>query len=374
MPPSSPLRVALDVTPLVGHRTGIGRVADALFHGLRDRDEVDVDGLLISARGGAEIASSLGSGVTIRRTRLPARAGRWWWRSAPPPLDGFGGLGGSSRGLDVVHGINFVLPPHRAKAGLVTVHDLTAWTHPERVDGVSLDLPTLVARAVRRGAHVHVPSSHVGRLVETHVGVPADRVHVIHNGIDPITPVDPAAGRAHTGGRPYLLSVGTIEPRKGLPVLVEALAGLPDDLVLVVAGRPGWGDDELSAAIVRHGVADRVVRTGAIDGPTLAALMSGAEMLVYPSLDEGFGLPPLEAMSAGLPVVTTSAGALPEIVGDAAPLVPPGDPAALRQAIEAMMSDMATRRRCIEAGHERVAEFCWPDRVTEFVGLYRELV
>ena len=367
----SALSVAIDVTPLVGHRSGIGHVTAAIVDGLVAHDEVDLTGLLISARGAAAVATTHPD-LPVERTVLPARAGRWLWSRGPGPLRSFGGCGSWSTGLDVVHGVNFVLPPHRAAAGLVTIHDLTAWRQPELVDEVSRDLPALVARALAAGAHVHTPSAHVGAEVVERIGVSADRVHVVHNGVTPQPRGSAERGRALAGGRPYVLSVGTIEPRKGLPVLVEALRSLPSDVVAVLAGAPGWGSEALDTAIETHAMRDRVVLTGAVDDGTRADLLAGAELLVYPSLDEGFGLPSLEAMDAGVPVVTTTAGALPEIVGDAALLAAPDDAEALASAILSGMDD-AERQRLIDAGTERVERFRWPDRIAEFVQLYRGL-
>ncbi len=346
-------------------------MAAAIVDGLGARDDVELTGLLISARGGGALEASHPE-LTVGRTMLPARPGRWLWSRGPGPLRSLGGCGRWSASLDVVHGVNFVLPPHRAAAGLVTIHDLTAWRQPELVDAVSRDLPALVDRAIATGAHVHVPSAHVGVEVVERLGISADRVHVVHNGIDPHPTGSAERGRTLAGGRPYLLGVGTIEPRKGLPVLVEAMRALPSDLVVVLAGAPGWGSEALDSAIDTHGVRDRVVLAGAVDDSTRADLYAGAELLVYPSLDEGFGLPPLEAMDAGLPVVTTTAGALPEIVGDAALLVPPDDAEALASAILSGMDD-AERRRLIEVGAHRVERFRWPDRIGEFVDLYRSL-
>ena len=138
----------------------------------------------------------------------------------------------------------------------------------------------------------------------------------------------------------YILAIGTAEPRKDLPALVRAfdhIAADHDDLSLVLAGPPGWGEDALAAAVASSPSRDRVIRTGWLDAPVLAALLRRAALLAYPSVYEGFGFPPLQAMAAGVPVVATRAGSLPEVLGDAAVLVEVGDADALAGALDRVL-------------------------------------
>ena len=176
---------------------------------------------------------------------------------------------------------------------------------------------------------------------------------MIHNGL---TPLQPPLARDESEP-PYILAIGTVEPRKGLPVLVEAFDRIADsvpEVHLKIAGPPGWGEGDLAASLraARHGA--RIHRIGWADDRS--TLIAGAHVLAYPSLYEGFGLPPLEAMSLGVPVVATTAGAIPEVVGDAALLVPPGDGPALSEALVAAVEDAATRKRLISAGAAACAD------------------
>ncbi len=168
-------------------------------------------------------------------------------------------------------------------------------------------------------------------------------------------------------GDQFLLAVGTIEPRKDLPTLVAAfdqLASQRPDLRLVIAGPDGWGAAQLTAAVARSRHQDRIIRTGAVDEATKCELLRSARVLTYPSLYEGFGLPPLEAMSVGTPVVTTEVPAITEVCGDGVSVVPVGDAEAVAKAIDALLGDDELRRRQIERGHEIVARYDW-DRTVD---------
>jgi alpha-1,3-rhamnosyl/mannosyltransferase len=171
-----------------------------------------------------------------------------------------------------------------------------------------------------------------------------------------------------------VLGLGTVEPRKDFPLLVAAFDRLADahpDLLLRIVGAPGWGEDALSAAISAAGHRDRIRRQGWVDD--VAGLIAGAAVFAYPSVYEGFGLPPLEAMSYGVPVVATATGAVPEVVGGAADLVPVGDGDALAAALGRVLDDSAHRDTLIEAGTRRVAAFSWSRSASAMRDLYRRL-
>jgi alpha-1,3-rhamnosyl/mannosyltransferase len=178
------------------------------------------------------------------------------------------------------------------------------------------------------------------------------------------------------GGERYVLAIGTIEPRKNLPGLVRAfdlVAKTDPDVRLVIAGADGWGVDALDHAVAVSPFAGRIVRLGYVSDADHADLLAGASVLAYPSLYEGFGHPPFEAMAAGVPVVTTTAGSLPEVVGDAAELVPPGDEAALADALTRVLTDDALRAELVARGRRRAGAFPWSTAIDNFVGLYRRV-
>ena len=274
-----------------------------------------------------------------------------------------------------MHGTNYVVPPVRSGVRLVTVHDLTAWRFPELVDDHSRAYPALLRRAVDGGAHVHCVSQAVSREVVGDLGIDPAIVHVIPNGFDPVAPGDAAAARQRIG-RPYVLSIGTIEPRKDYVGLVRAMAAVWDehpDVKLVIVGGDGWGVEAFEAAVRQSGAEERVLRVGYVSDGDKADLLAGAEMLVYPSVYEGFGLPVLEAMDRSLPVVATAVDAVTEVAGDAAELVTPGDLDGLADAIITVLTDDEHRDRLVAAGRCRSTAFSWDFTGTAMLDLYREL-
>ncbi len=361
------MRIAIDGTSLVGPKSGIGAVVDAMTSGLAARDDLDLTVLLISRRAGADLGDRLPAGVTLRRLPLPARAYHRAWRYVDRPR---------VTGHDVVHGPNYVVPPTGGGAALLTIHDLTAWRFPELVGGATSTFPALVDAAVRRGAHVHAVSNTVADEVAHFLPIPRERIHAIPNGL--VRPVGGSAeaGLAMTGGHPYLLAIGTIEPRKDHPTLLRAFAELRSqhpELRLVVAGGDGWGIGAYEQALDETGVADAVIRLGYIAEETKADLIAGAALFVYPSIYEGFGLPPLEAAACGVPVVATAVGSIPEVMADGALLVPSGDVAALAAAIDRALTDDRERDRLIAAGFVRSDHYSWDRSIDQLVELYRAL-
>jgi len=241
---------------------------------------------------------------------------------------------------------------------------------PELCRGTSLRYPDLIRRAIRGGASIHTVSQSVADDVIEHFHIERDRVYVIHNGLTPLPP----PVRREDAEPPYVLAMGTVEPRKGLPDLVAAFDRIADslpDIRLKIAGPPGWGEEALAATLRSARHRERIQRIGWSDDRS--SLIAGARLLANPSLYEGFGLPPLEAMSLGVPVVATSAGAIPEVVGDAAALVAPRDVPALAEALLMVAEDATTRERLIALGAERVRLFSWQRAGQQLAHLYRTL-
>ena len=361
------LRVAVDATPLLGSRTGIGVFTHELLAHLPDQG-VDPVAYATSWRGRRALSGLVPPGVAVAARPQAARPLRAVWaRSDLAPIEWWTGA------VDVVHGPNYVVPPTRAAAAVVTVHDLTFVHHPEMSTAATLAYPRLIARAVARGAWVHTESTFVAAELTAELAVPADRITVVPLGVTPPPPGDPARGRALAGAERYVLAVGTIEPRKDHPLLVTAFELLADDdpdLRLVIAGPDGWGADALTARIAASPRRDRIVRLGWVDDTDRAALLRGAAVLAFPSRYEGFGLPPLEAMAVGTPVVATAVGAVPEVVGDAAELVAAGDADALAGALARVLTDAPRRAELVARGTARAAHFGWDRCARGLAGLY----
>ncbi len=374
------LHLAFDATACLGTRTGVGRFATEVLARLGRRDDIDTTAFAVSWRGRNTLSDVVPDGVHVANRPMAARPLRLAWRSTGhPTIERWTGP------IDVVHGPNFVVPPTRAAARVVTVHDLTPVRYPELSTRDTLEYPGLVQRAIDDGAWVHTHSSFVAAEIIEHFGARPERVVVVPSGVTPLVPSTPtsdaARGRQIAGATRYVLALGTIEPRKDLPALVEAfdLLALDDaDLHLVVAGPDGWGIQAFRDAVAAATNRDRIVAVGRVDEETRAALLRGAALLAFPSRYEGFGLPPLEAMAAGTPVVSTDAGALAEVLGDAAELVParllaadrPAGIEALAASLARVLADEDRRTALIAAGLERSARFTWDATADRLADLY----
>ena len=324
LPAERPLRVLIDGTPLLGQRSGIGRYTAALLRELAARGDVDVTVTAFTARGQIELRGAVPAGVAVRGGPVPARVLRALWRSVGwPPTELL------ACDADVLHATNFVLPPSTRARGVVTVHDLAFLDRPDFLSPPQRDLPALVQRSVARAAIICTPSDAVAQQVTRRLSVPEQRVVVTPLGVDrawssAVVPTD--ALRATLGLPPrYLLFVGAAQPRKGLDVLLEAHRSQLGLAPLVLTGPTGWGPALMTSS--------RVHTAGYLDDADLRCVVAGATAVVLPSRDEGFGLPVLEAMAAGIPVVCSDLPALREVAGGLAILVPPGDPAALATAL-----------------------------------------
>jgi glycosyltransferase involved in cell wall biosynthesis len=247
---------------------------------------------------------------------------------------------------------------------------------PELCTPDTLEYPALLRRAIQRGAVLHAPSDAIAAELVEHLGAPAERVVTIPLGLTEVAGGDPAAGHRAAGGASYVLALGTVEPRKNLPVLVRAFDRIADahpDLRLVHAGGDGWDSGAFDHAVRTSPHHARIHRLGYVDAATRADLLAGAAALAYPSRYEGFGFPPLEAMTVGVPVVATAVGSIPEVTGGAARLVPDDDADALAAALEEVLTDTAVRDALVAAGRARAATFSWSATADALAALYRDL-
>ena len=366
------MRVALDVGSLLGPRTGIGVFTDELVRGLAETGDVDVVAYATSWRGRHDIAGVVPEGVAVATRPMAARPLRAAWRrSTWPPIELWTGP------VDVVHGPNYVVPPARRAAAVVSVHDLTMLHFPEMCTADTLAYPALIKAAVRRGAWIHTDTHAIADEVIATFDVPADRVRTVHLAASPLAAEGPssdaAAGRRLAGAERFVLALGTVEPRKDLPGLVAAFDLVADedpDTYLVIAGPDGWGADALTSAIAAARFSGRIKRIGWVTDDDKAALLRAAAVLAYPSRYEGFGIPPLEAMGVGTPVVATDVPAVREVCGNAALLVAPGDPDALAEALHHALADV---HRLSERGRDRSGGFTWARTVAGMTKLYDDV-
>jgi glycosyltransferase involved in cell wall biosynthesis len=375
----SPLAVSLDVSAVPDRPGGAGYYTMAVAQGLASHDGVALT--LIARSGDADRWRDLPGGATVRPVVPEARPARLVFEQARfPALLG-------SLGVQVHHGPHYTMPGRSPVPCVVTIHDCTFFDHPE------WHLRTKAAffrRAIRRaalraGALVCVSEVTAARLracCEVRAPIVVAPHGVDHQRFSADEPA-PGADRAQLAGsgveldRPLVVFLGTLEPRKGVAQLVEAFdqvaSGHPDAL-LVLGGQMGWGlaDTERALAAARHG--DRIVRTGYLPDPAVPALLRQATVVAYPALEEGFGLPALEALACGAPLVTTEGTAMAEMAQGAAQLVRPGDVASLAEALDGALGrgpgDPEWARRRAE-GIAVAGRRTWEASVTEHVRAYQ---
>ncbi|MBF6512477.1 glycosyltransferase family 1 protein [Saccharopolyspora hirsuta] len=326
-----------------------------------------------TAPDGWEVSSVVSRGGDPEAARVPGVAGP---RVLPLPRRAL--IAAWERGLplwpggDSVHAMTPLAPPAKRGRGLVvTVHDTVPWTHPETLTprGVSWHRRA-IGRAARQADALVVPTSAVAAELAEHTG--ATRLAVIGEGVTPSLLAEPDPAVRLDLPERYVLAIGTIEPRKGYPHLVRAMAEVPD-VPLLIVGRPGWGDVDVLRIAADCGL-DRVRVLSSVTDAELAVLLRSATALAAPSLAEGFGLPLIEAMALGVPVVHSDAPALVEVAGDAGVVVPRADPAALAAALREVLGDPVRRGELVAAGRRRVADFTWTRVAREVWALHRAAV
>ena len=364
------LRVAVDATSSLGVQTGIGRVTSQLLDGLARRADVDTTAYAITWRGRQALTSAVPAEVRVATRAFPARLTRSLWpRGRFPSIEYWTGP------VDVVHAANYVAPPTRA-AVLVTIFDLTYAHFPELSAGDALRYPRLVRVAVDRGATVHTASDFVAAEIQELYQLPAERVIRVYPGLGPASTGNAGRGHAIAGNDRYILALGTIEPRKNLPRLVrafDAVAAHDHEVKLVVAGPDGWGVESFTDAIESAHHRDRIERLGWVEERGRHDLLAGATVLAYPSVYEGFGLPPLEAMQAGTPVVAARAGALPEVLEDAALLPDPTSVDDIADSLARVLKDGELRQTLVRRGKERADAYRWDRAIPEYVAAYHRV-
>ncbi|MDA8102482.1 MAG: glycosyltransferase family 1 protein [Nitrospiraceae bacterium] len=369
------MRVGYEATALLGQRTGVGEFCYNALVALAALPEVDLRPFAVSWRRRNRLATSVSGLVPIRQLPMPARPLQASWsRFDFPWVELFTGP------LDVVHGTNFVVPPSLRARRVVTVHDLTPLLYPNVADPSTLVFPRLIARAIRGGAFVHTPSAFVAAQVVEHFSADPERVVAVPHGLPDVPEIGgnaedgaDAGIAARLAGAPYVLGLGTIEPRKGFATLVDAFADLGDrhpDLRLVIAGQPGWGSEEVLSRVEANPHRSRILLPGYVSSSERFKLLARASVFAYPSIYEGFGLPPIEAMALGTPVVASLAGSLPEVLGDGAELVPAGDASALAAALARVLEDSALREALVARATVRISGYSWVKTAKGLAALY----
>jgi glycosyltransferase involved in cell wall biosynthesis len=373
--------IAIDYTPAYEQGGGIGRYVRELVAALLLQDVETSYRLFVAGASLAQLPAQVAPNFDWRPTRITPKWFARIWQRANLPLyvETFTGP------VNLYHATDFVLPPTRPKTRtLLTVHDLSFVRVPEAASpNLKAYLDVVVPRSVNRADCVLADSQATKNdLIELY-NVSPEKIIVLLSGVDarfkPVSGV--ALGKVREkyglGDAPYVLSVGTVQPRKNYVRLIQAvsqLRGQGHDLHLVIAGGRGWLEDPIYAAVASEKMQPYVHLIGFADESDLPALYSAAACFAFPSLYEGFGLPILEAMGCGTPVVTSDKSSLPEVAGDAALIVDPYKVDDLAHAIRDMINNDTLRQMLIDKGYQRAEAFTWEKSARHLQQIYTDLL
>ena len=365
------MRILVDYRAALRARTGVGEYIHELVRAYAGAYDDRIT--LFSSSWKDRLAPDVGRelGVDIVDRRVPVRLlNLLWHRAGWPPVEAFTGT------IDVAHAAHPLLVPARRAAQVITIHDLFFLAHPERTRGeIRRDYPALARRHARRADAIITSTEHARQMVSRTFDVPPGRIYVCPPGaprwrtlgVEPNVPI---------GG--HILFVGTLEPRKNIGMLLDAyealVTRLPSAPPLRLAGRATPEAAPWLARLSSPPLAGRATHLGYVADEEQEQLYAGARVLVLPSLDEGFGLPVLAAMSAGVPVIASRRGALPEVVGSGGILIDPEDTDTLTTALERIVSDDEWARQQGACGLARARTFNWPTTAATLHRAYRDAV
>jgi glycosyltransferase involved in cell wall biosynthesis len=362
------VHVTIDYRPALRQPSGAGEYIRRLVEALRDLDgTVDLTIFSSSRKDRLDTTGLDGVHAVDRRVPVAVLNAAWHWLEWPP-VERLTG-----RPTDVAHSPHPLLLPTRTGAQVLTIHDVDFLKHPERTAReIRRDYPRLARAHARRADRILVPSSYAAGEVMTHLLVPRERVSLCPPGAPDwaAREREPAAG--------YILFVGTLEPRKNLDRLLTAYASIrarrPSAPGLRLAGRATDESGTILDRLREPPLAGAAEHVGYVPEEQQRALYLGAVMLVIPSLEEGFGLPALEAMSLGVPIVSSNRGSLPEVLGSAGLLVDPERPDELAAAIERLLDEPGLRERLSAEGTSRAKAFTWRDTARRVVEAYGQAI
>lgn len=369
------MRVAIDAIPLVAKKTGVGHYTDALAEWLA-RTHHDHQYELVSP-----FDFTFPNGHTPppnlykRFTPVHPMLRKWWLVGLPALL--------RLSPFDLFHGTNYCIPVFAPCPTVVTIHDLSLYAQAATHDHKNVQRgKRRIPIMARRADMIIAPSEATKREAIQYLKISPDRIRVVYEAarekMKPLLLADCAPVlEKHGIQRPFLLYTGTIEPRKNLLKLIRAYHEILHTTEhrprLVLCGGRGWLDEEVFSLVAELKLQQMVKFTGYVDDADLPALYSACEVFVYPSLYEGFGLPPLEAMACGAPVVTSNTSSLPEVVGDAGVMVDPHEPLELAHVLTNLLSDPVQRDHFRHAGYQRSKLFSWERAAHETQDIYDQV-
>ncbi len=372
------MKVALELQPCCGKRSGIGTYTYELAKRLKNQDGLEFCGNLFNFAGRNDNSDSLaGIEMPIRESRIfPYGVYRRVWNLVPIPYQS---LFPDRADLSVF--FNYIVPPRVSGRVITTIHDMTWLRFPETMDQRNYRrLKNEMARSIERSDHILTVSTFSKEEIHKLLHIPREKISVVYNAASCSPETDPfeTVAEKYQIHRPYILYVGTIEPRKNLVRLIHAFSqlrkeyGIPHQLVLT--GGRGWNCEDIYRTAKESAPGNEAVFTGYVSQGEKNTLYQNANVFVFLSLYEGFGIPPLEAMAFGCPVVCSNAASLPEVVGEAARLVDPLDEADIAQGIWDVLSDGGYASRLVERGYQQAKKFTWEASAKKLTEICREVL
>lgn len=371
MPYPQAMRIGFDARMSFYSSAGLGRYINGLLGGLASIDHEN-QYLVFHSRKDRSIPQ-----------RPPNYRTRLLWTPCHHPLEQATlPVELSFARLDLLHSPDFIPPLHRRIASVITVHDLAFLYYPQYLVPEARRYYGQIGAAVKSAEAIIAVSQHTKKDLIEQLGVPEGKVHVVYEAANPLyRPLGEVAfgspQRVVAIPQPYILFVGTLEPRKNLPALLRAMAQIKGQRAsrtprLVMAGGKGWLYQESLDLVGQLGLTEETLLFGPAAPEELLWLYNRAELLVLPSVYEGFGLPVVEAMACGTPVVVSRTSSLPEVAGDAGLLVDPADSEALAEAICRVLDDQALREKMRQAGLQQAGRFSWESTARETLDVYHK--
>ena len=371
------MKVALELQPICGKRTGIGNYTYELARHLKDQDELEFYGNLFNFLGRNNNAQALsGVSIPIRTSRaFPYEVYRRIWHKIPIPYEAM------FPRADLSLFFNYIVPPHIKGKVATTIHDLTYLRFPETMECKNLlRLQNDMDYSIKRSSHLLTVSEFSKREIVELLNISPERISVV-----PCAPAEqvPAADFSKIAEKfqiksPYVLYIGTIEPRKNLVRLIRAFdhlkksAGIPHQLIL--AGGAGWGNEEIYEAARKAEYTDDIHFIGYVSAEEKSTLYASADVFVFPSLYEGFGIPPLEAMQMSCPVVCANVASLPEVVGNAAELIDPFDEADLARGVQNVLEDKEYADLLRARGNLQYKKYTWDNSAQQLIRVCKNIL
>ncbi|MCP4358899.1 MAG: glycosyltransferase family 4 protein [Chloroflexi bacterium] len=377
------MKIGIDVTAAVTQGGGIGRYTRELISALTAVDTQN-DYHFFAAKNpvASPVPNPIPQAENVQLHTAPVDE-RWlyrlWYRlRLPLPVQWMTGS------LDLFHSPDFVLPPVSEHIPtLLTVHDLSFVHYPDTFpEKLVTYLNRVVPWSINRATHVLADSQATKDDLTAVWQVPVDKITVLYSGVherfQPVTDGDwltAVRQKYKIGPAPYILAVGTVQPRKNYQALIRAFQPVAQTHPhnLIITGGKGWLYDEMMAEVGRQGLDGRVRFTGFVDDADLPTLYSDAALFVFPSLYEGFGLPLLEAMACGVPIITSNSSSLPEVAGDAAVQLSPHDEAGWTAAVQTLLTDSNQRIQLVAAGFRQARRFSWQQSARQLGQIYGQV-